>query len=67
MSQFEEFEATFLFCQKCGVAMPVIKRLLLILSDGELWEYLCKGCGNSVGSKKIKAEPKIFFNKEEME
>lgn len=58
MKQFEEFEATALFCPNCQQLMPVTKRLLLVLPDGELWEYLCQGCGSSVGSKKVKVEPK---------
>lgn len=31
--------------------MPVRERLLLVLPDGDLYEYLCQGCGGSVGSK----------------
>ncbi|MBI4723128.1 MAG: hypothetical protein HY769_09090 [Candidatus Stahlbacteria bacterium] len=61
MRQFEEFEATALFCSTCKQAMPVNKRLLLILPDGELWEYLCQQCGNSVGTKKVSSKPAILF------
>ena len=35
--------------------MPVRERLLLILPDGELYDYLCQGCGGSVGSKTERA------------
>jgi hypothetical protein len=31
--------------------MPVRERLLLVLPDGELYDYLCQGCGASLGSK----------------
>ncbi len=31
--------------------MPVRQRLLLVLPDGDLYDYLCQGCGSSVGSK----------------
>jgi len=31
--------------------MPVRERLLLVLPDGDLYEYICEGCGGSVGSK----------------
>jgi hypothetical protein len=48
---FDQFNASLLYCVKCGRAMPVRQRLLLILPDGELHDYLCQGCGNSVGSK----------------
>jgi predicted SprT family Zn-dependent metalloprotease len=56
MKQFEEFEATALYCPKCKQAMPVGKRLLLVLADGELWEYLCQQCGTSLGTKKVKQD-----------
>lgn len=49
--QFDQFRASLLYCNKCGRAMPVRERLLLVLPDGELYEYLCQGCGNSLGSK----------------
>jgi hypothetical protein len=48
---FEQFQASVLYCDTCGRAMPVRQRLLLILPDGELYDYLCQGCGSSVGSK----------------
>ena len=31
--------------------MPVRKHLLLVLLDKELYDYLCVGCGTSVGKK----------------
>jgi hypothetical protein len=31
--------------------MPVRERLLLVLPDGELYDYTCQGCNSSVGSK----------------
>ncbi len=33
------------------------ERLLLVLPDGELHEYLCSGCGSSVGSRRVSAPP----------
>lgn len=48
---FEQFQASVLYCEKCHRAMPVRQRLLLILPDGELYDYLCQGCGSSLGSK----------------
>ncbi len=35
--------------------MPVRERLLLILPDGELYDYTCQGCGSSLGSKTERA------------
>ena len=48
---FDQFNAALLYCNKCGRAMPVRQRLLLVLPDGELYDYLCQGCGGSIGSK----------------
>ena len=54
-STFDQFNAALLYCNKCGRAMPVRQRLLLVLPDGELYEYTCQGCNSSVGSKTEKA------------
>lgn len=50
---FQEFQASALFCERCRTAQPVRERLLLVLPDGELHEYLCAACGASVGSRKV--------------
>ena len=52
---FEEFQASVLFCNRCRAPQPVRDRLLLVLPDGELWEYLCAACGASVGSRRVSA------------
>ena len=52
---FDQFNAALLYCDKCRRAMPVRERLLLILPDGELYDYTCQGCNNSVGSKTKRA------------
>ena len=52
---FDQFNASLLYCSKCGRAMPVRQRLLLVLPDGELYDYTCQGCNSSVGSKTEKA------------
>jgi len=54
---FEDFQASSLFCGRCQRAQPVRERLLLVLPDGELHEYLCAVCGSSVGSRKVEAPP----------
>ena len=48
---FEEFEATELYCPKCQKAVQVRNRLLLVLPDGDKYEYLCAFCSTSVGTK----------------
>jgi hypothetical protein len=52
---FETLQASAIFCPRCRAARPVRERLLLVLPDGELFEYLCSGCGTSVGSRKVTA------------
>jgi hypothetical protein len=54
--QFEQLQASVLFCGRCRAPRPVRDRLLLILPDGELWEYLCTACGESVGSRRVSGE-----------
>ncbi len=54
---FEEFQASALFCARCQVAQPVRERLLLVLPDGDLYDYLCTVCGASVGKRKVTAPP----------
>jgi len=53
--QFEEFQASVLFCSRCQKPRPVRERLLLVLPSGELHEYLCSACGSSVGSRRVEA------------
>jgi hypothetical protein len=48
---YDQFEATSLFCPRCRRAVPVRKRLLLILPDGDKYEYLCSFCSSSLGTK----------------
>jgi len=45
---FERLEATLLACPKCRQAVPVRKRLLLILPEGDKYEYVCPHCGTTV-------------------
>ena len=53
MEQFESFKASRLYCRKCAKSMPVRERLLLILPDKDLYEYLCTGCGSSLGEREV--------------
>jgi len=54
---FEEFEASALYCDRCRAALPVRQRLLLVLPDGELYEYRCSRCNQPVGKKKSQGAP----------
>jgi hypothetical protein len=49
---YEEFDAVSLYCPQCKTALPVRQRLLLVLPDGELYEYRCSRCNTLVGKKK---------------
>jgi len=40
--------------------MPVRERLLLVLPDKEIFDYLCTGCGSSVGRREITAGEKLM-------
>jgi len=48
---YDNFDATELYCPTCKRAVPVRKRLLLILSNGDKYDYTCIYCGTSLGNK----------------
>ncbi len=58
-SSFEELEATELYCRECRRAVPVRKFLLLVLPQGDKYEYRCQFCGTPVGDK-IDRSPQPF-------
>lgn len=51
--QYKDFDATELFCPQCRRAVPVRKRLLLVLANGDKYDYICTCCGASVGDKLV--------------
>jgi hypothetical protein len=55
--QFGAFTASELYCPKCRKSQPVRERLLLVLPSGELHEYLCVGCGESLGERTVTSPP----------
>jgi len=55
MQQFESFRASSLYCNKCQKAMPVREKLLLVLPDKEIFDYLCTGCASSLGQREVTA------------
>jgi DNA-directed RNA polymerase subunit RPC12/RpoP len=50
-NSYSEFDATELYCPTCKRAVPVRKRLLLVLANGDQYEYVCAFCGRSEGDK----------------
>jgi len=62
MEQFGDFTASELYCPKCRAAKPVRERLLLVLPNGELHEYVCSVCGGSLGKRTVSAQPRTAKN-----
>lgn len=60
MRDFEQMEASLLFCPKCREATPVRKRLLIVLPEGEKFDYVCARCGTVSGDKIERAAPRPF-------
>jgi hypothetical protein len=55
--QFDEFQASELYCARCRGSRPVRERLLLVLPEGEIHQYLCAACGEPVGSRRVMTPP----------
>ena len=60
MKQFETLRASSLYCNRCKTAMPVRERLLLVLPDKEIYDYLCTGCGDSLGQREVSEADRIM-------
>jgi hypothetical protein len=60
--QYQDFNASALYCPRCRRAMPVRSRLLLFLPDGELHEYLCQACASSLGTKTVRQARQLQLN-----
>jgi hypothetical protein len=58
--QFENFTASSLYCEKCRATTPVREKLLLVLPDREIFDYLCSECGSSVGQREVTAGEKVM-------
>ncbi len=48
---YDQLEASLLYCPKCRQAVPLRKRLLIILPQGDKYEYTCVHCGSICGDK----------------
>jgi hypothetical protein len=57
--QFENFTASTLYCEKCRATTPVREKLLLVLPDREIFDYLCTECGSSVGQREVTVGEKM--------
>lgn len=56
--QFENLTASELYCNRCKVLRPVREKLLLVLPGGEIHGYRCVVCGETLGTREIKAPPR---------
>ena len=61
--QYDDFVATELYCAHCKASMPVKQRLILVLPDGYLYEYICPQCGEMLGDKTVSltGKDKLLF------
>ncbi len=57
--QFESLRASSLWCNRCKASMPVRERLLLVLGDREIYDYLCTGCADSLGRREVVASQSV--------
>jgi hypothetical protein len=55
--QFDKLTASELHCPKCRTLRPVRERLLLVLPSGEMHAYRCVVCGETLGTREVKAAP----------
>ena len=53
MNQFGSLTASELYCPQCQRSQPVREKLLLVLPSGELHDFVCVGCGSSLGKRTI--------------
>jgi hypothetical protein len=56
-ASFKSLEASLLHCPKCRKAVPVRKKLLIILPEGNKFEYLCTQCASALATKIEPDEP----------
>ena len=59
LEMYKDFDATELYCPRCKQAVPVRKRLLLIIPGGDKYEYLGAYCSESVGTKIDRQEKQV--------
>ena len=54
--QYDDLQATHIYCPTCRTAMPVRERLLLILPEGDLYELTCARCHTQL-AKQTRKQP----------
>jgi phage FluMu protein Com len=53
--QFETLTAAELHCPRCKELRPVRERLLLVVPGGEIHAYRCATCGDTLGTREVRA------------
>jgi hypothetical protein len=51
--QFGKLTASELYCPRCKRSQPVRERLLLVLPAGDLHEFVCTQCGESLAKRTV--------------
>ena len=51
--QFGKLTASEIYCPRCKRAQPVRERLLLVLPAGDLHEFVCTQCGESLAKRTV--------------
>jgi hypothetical protein len=59
--QFENLTASELYCNRCKTLRPVREKLLLVLPGGEVNAYRCIVCGETLGTREVKAPPRRLY------
>ncbi len=59
--QFQDLKASELYCPRCRTAQPVREKLMLVLPHGELHEYRCRICGESVGTREAQRDVQLVL------
>lgn len=49
---FEKLGASEIYCPNCKKAMPVREKMLLTLPGGDLYDFVCTACGESLGTRR---------------
>ena len=55
--QYDDLQATQVYCPTCRAAMPVRERLLLALPTGDLYLITCARCGAELAKQTRKTGP----------
>lgn len=53
--QFRNLTASEIYCPRCRAPRPVRERLLLVLPGGDLHEFRCTVCGESLATRRTES------------